>query len=135
MTSRKLLLTIILLLAALWAGAQDITAERCVRRTTGTWGTPCEQCQVYDGFRRDHSGTFRIELENICSEPIDLKVAMEERTGTWRTFPQRTLMPGEHLEAFACQGTGRYLYWARRTDDPEIRMPTDAEILTEYRGR
>jgi hypothetical protein len=60
---------------------------------------------------------------------------MQEKDGTWRTFPVRALAPDETLDAFACRGSGKYLYWVRKADDTEIVLPSDQEILTEYRSR
>jgi hypothetical protein len=135
MDTKRTLLLVLLLLAGLWAGAQDRDAVACILKTTSTWGTPCEKCEIYDGFKRDHSGTFQFQLRNMCNELVDVKVAVQERSGTWRTFPVKTLAPNESMDAFACQGTGKYLYWVRRTNDPEIVLPSDREILTEYRSR
>lgn len=135
MHTKRIVLLCFLLLLAFWLGAQGGNPADCVVKTSSEWGTPCEQCWIYDGYRRDFSGTYSIELKNTCKEMVDVKVAVQERSGNWRIFPMRTLMPQETMNAYACQGTGKYLYWVRRTDDPEIRMPTDAEIITEYRER
>jgi hypothetical protein len=39
------------------------------------------------------------------------------------------------MTAFACQGTGKYLYWVRRLNDVETILPSDREILAEFRTR
>ncbi len=135
MYTKKILLLLFLILIAFWAGAQSGSPADCVVKAFSEWGEPCEQCHIYDGYRRDFSGTYSIELKNTCKEMVDVKVAVQETSGNWRIFPMKTLVPQETMKAFACQGTGKYLYWARRMDDTEIRMPTDAEIITEYRER
>jgi len=136
MNTKKAFFLILLLLTAFWAGAQDQTYTDCLVKTKSQWGAPCDKCESYrDGFKRDHSGTYRIELRNACTEMIEVKVAVQETGGQWRTFPVKALAGDETMSAFACQGTGKYLYWVRRVNDTEIVLPTDQEILTEYRGR
>ena len=136
MNLKKTFLLIFLLLVALWAGAQDQSYSGCLTKTDSKWGAPCEKCEFYkENFKRDFSGTYQIDLQNVCSDMIEVKVAMQEKSGTWRTFPVKALMPQEKMIAFACQGTGKYLYWARRVNDTEVLLPSDHEILTSYAGR
>ena len=123
---------------ALAAGslAQDMDANDCIVKSSSAWGKPCDKCEYYkEGYKRGFSGTYIIELQNTCPQPADVKVAMQEKNGTWRTFPVKALAANETMTAFACQGTGKYLYWVRRVNDTEIVLPSDQEILTEYRGR
>ncbi len=118
------------------AQAQDMDANDCIIKARSAWGQPCEKCEDYkEGYKRDFSGTYQIDLQNTCTQLVELKVAMQEKNGTWRTFPVKALAPNETMTAFACQGTGKYLYWVRRVNDTEIVLPSDQEILTEYRGR
>ena len=136
MSTKKILLLIVILLSAFWAGAQDQSFSDCLVKTASRWGAPCEKCEAYkEGFKRDFSGTYQIDLKNACKEMIEVKVAVQEKNGSWRTFPVKALSMDETMSAFACQGTGKYLYWVRRVNDTEIVLPSDAEILTEYRGR
>ncbi|MEO8590537.1 MAG: hypothetical protein ABI432_14265 [Flavobacteriales bacterium] len=135
MNPKKTILLILMLLLAFWAGAQDQSFTDCLVKTASRWGAPCEKCEAYkEGFKRDYSGTYQIELKNACKEMIEVKVAVQEKNGTWRTFPVKALGAEETMSAFACQGTGKYLYWVRRVNDTEIILPSDAEILTEYRS-
>jgi len=136
MNLKKILLLILLLLVALWAGAQDQSYSGCLTKTDSKWGAPCEKCEFYkENFKRDFSGTYQIDLQNVCSDMIEVKVAMQEQNGQWRTFPIKALGPKETMNAFACQGTGKYMYWVRKVNDTEILLPSDQEILTEYRPR
>lgn len=136
MNPKKTLLLIILLLVAFWAGAQDQSYADCLMKTSSKWGAACEKCESYkEGYKRDYSGTYQIDLQNACPDMIEVKVAMQEKNGTWRTFPIRALGPKETMNAFACQGTGKYMYWVRKVNDSEILLPSDQEILTEYRTR
>ncbi|MFT3885710.1 MAG: hypothetical protein QM724_09840 [Flavobacteriales bacterium] len=116
--------------------AQDRNYSDCVVKANSSWGKPCEKCEAYtEGYKRDFRGVYQVELQNTCSEAVEVKVAMQEAPGTWRTFPAKMLGAGQSMTAFACNGTGKYLYWVRRLNDTEIALPSDAEILTEYRGR
>lgn len=136
MNLKKVLLLIILLLVAFWAGAQDQSYADCLTKTASKWGAVCEKCEYYkDHYKRDYSGTYQIDLQNACSDMVEVKVAMQEKNGIWRTFPIRALGPKETMSAYACQGTGKYMYWVRRVNDTEILLPSDQEILTEYRTR
>lgn len=130
------LFTFIALLLSGAAVAQDQSFSDCLVKTNSRWGAPCDKCESYiEGFKRDFSGTYQIEMKNVCKDVIEVKVAVQEKNGTWRTFPVKALGPDETLEAFACEGSGKYLYWVRRANDTEIILPTDREIITEYRGR
>lgn len=131
--------SLLLLSTAAWfclsAQAQDQTYADCLMKTSSSWGQPCEKCENYKGFKRDFSGVYQVELKNICTEMMEVKVAMEEQNGTWRTFPVKTLEGGATMTAFACHGTGKYLYWARRVNDTTIILPSDGEIVSAYPGR
>ena len=125
----------ILLCAALTTAAlaQDQNYSECVTKVSSSWGKPCMKCEHYEGYKRDFRDVFQIELKNVCNEAVELKVAMQENNGRWHTFPVKALGAGETMSAYACQGTGKYLYWVRRLNDTEIALPSDQEILTEYR--
>lgn len=130
-------LTLIALLSlGLAAHAQDQSYADCLVKTASRWGAPCEHCFNYtDGYKRDFSGTYQLDLRNACSDLIEVKVAVQEKNGTWRTFPVKALGPSETMSAYACEGSGKYMYWVRRANDSEIVLPSDREIITEYRGR
>lgn len=116
--------------------AQDRNYDECVVKSSSSWGKACEKCELYkEGYKRDHSGTYQVELTNNCTETVEVKVAMQEANGTWRTFPIKALAANERMSAFACQGTGKYMYWVRRLNDTEVVMPSDREIITELRER
>ncbi len=126
----------LLFLSAFVLRAQDRDYNDCVVKATSEWGRPCEKCEHYsEGYKRDFSGTYQVTLRNTCNETVELKVAMQEKNGTWRTFPIKAIAANETMTAFACQGTGKYLYWVRRLNDVEIVLPSDREIITEHRER
>lgn len=128
--------TTIVSLAGLTAFGQDQNYANCVVKTSSRWGDVCEKCEMYkEQFKRDYAGTYQVDLQNTCSETVELKVAVQEKNGSWRTFPVKTLKAQEKMTAFACQGSGKYLYWVRRLNDTEIVLPSDQAIITEYRER
>jgi len=125
-----------LFLSAIVLRAQDRDYNDCVVKATSEWGRPCDKCEHYsEGYKRDFSGTYQVTLRNTCNETVELKVAMQEKNGTWRTFPIKAIAANETMTAYACQGTGKYLYWVRRLNDVEIVLPSDREIITEHRER
>ncbi len=133
---RTAFLSLVITFIATTLNAQDQTYADCVAKEKSTWGQPCAKCETYvEGFRRDFSGVFQIELKNVCKETVEVKVAMQEQNGRWRTFPIKPLGAGESMNAFACNGTGKYLYWVRRLNDTEILIPSDQQILVEYKDR
>ena len=134
--NRTISLPMLLLFLCASASAQDQNYAECVTKVQSNWGQPCEKCEAYtDSYKRDYRGVYQIELKNTCNEPVELKVAMQESNERWRTFPIKALAAGESMTAFACNGTGKYLYWVRRLNDTEILLPSDQDILTEYRDR
>jgi hypothetical protein len=136
MDKRRLLFLIGLILIAFWAGAQDLAPTECIVKVQTKWGAPCGRCEAYTAdMKRDDSGTFQVELQNTCREVMELKVAVQEKNGNWRIFPLKALGPQQTMNAYACHGNGKYMYWVRRVNDTEIKLPTDQEILTEYRTR
>ncbi|MCC6840742.1 MAG: hypothetical protein IT230_11335 [Flavobacteriales bacterium] len=123
--------------ASTWmtAAAQDQSYADCLVKAGSSWGQPCTKCETYTGFKRDYSGVYQVQFRNICNEILEVKVAMEEQNGTWRTFPVKALANGDTLSAFACNGTGKVQYWARRVNDTEILLPTDGQIVSATPGR
>ena len=132
---RYALLPYLLFVTAL-VSAQDQSYADCVVKINSTWGQPCEKCEAYkEGFKRDFSGVYQLQLKNSCNETVEVKVATQEKNGVWRTFPVKALTSGETMTAYACTGTGKYMYWVRKLNDTEVVIPSDQEILVEYRGR
>lgn len=132
---RQLLLPLLCLFATM-GHAQSGDATTCLEKTRGEWGEPAERCHAYtQDLKRDHRGTFTLELRNTCREIIEVKVAMEEAGGNWRAFPLKALAQGETTTTQGCHATGRYMYWARKAGDNELALPTDAEIASQYRSR
>lgn len=133
--TRCLLISIIAALG--WAPllAQDQTYADCLVKSSSSWGKACDKCETYNGYKRDYSGVYQVELKNVCTEMLEVKVALQEDNGSWRTFPVKALEGGASMSAYACHGTGKYMYWARRVNDTEIILPSDREIVSAYQGK
>jgi hypothetical protein len=69
-----------------------------------------------------------VNLKNVCSEKIDVKVAVQERSNRWRTFNMNNMAPGDTISGYACEGTGKYVFWTRQAGDKTIEFPSDEEI-------
>lgn len=112
--------------------AQD--PNDCVEKISSAWGEVCEKCEYYkEGFKRSYDQTYQATFQNVCGAKVELKVAMQEENGTWRTFPVKVLDPEKTFTAYACKGSGKYMYWVRPLDDREIVLPSDRDIITQYR--
>ncbi|MBK7555948.1 MAG: hypothetical protein IPI55_15510 [Flavobacteriales bacterium] len=134
MSTTRILLLSASILAASLLRAQDQSYSQCLTKVKSEWGKPCERCEDYkEGWKRSFEETYKLELKNTCGDMVEVKVAVQEKGGTWRTFPIKALAGGQSMEVFACHGTGKYLYWVRKVNDTEIILPSDQEILTEYR--
>ncbi|HKR06724.1 MAG TPA: hypothetical protein VJY62_18965 [Bacteroidia bacterium] len=99
--------------------------SNCLKKTSSKWADNCQQCF-------SSSNTYRVYLTNVCQETLDVKIGAQETTKKWRTFIRTTLAPGDSVSAYACVGTGKYIFWARKAGDKEIVFPTDEEINLKY---
>lgn len=99
--------------------------SECLKKTSSMWGEKCLQCMNFDN-------SYRVNLANICKETLDVKVAVQEYTKRWRTFLRSELAPDDSVSAYACVGTGKYIFWARKAGDKAVMFPTDEEINQKF---
>ena len=99
--------------------------SNCLKKTSSKWADNCQQCF-------SSSNTYRVYLTNICKDTLDVKIGVQETTKKWRTFIHTKLTPADSVTAYACVGTGKYIFWARKAGDKEIIFPTDEEINLKY---
>lgn len=99
--------------------------SNCLKKTSSRWADNCQQCY-------SASKTYRVYLTNVCDETLDVKIGVQENTKKWRTFIRTKLLPRDSVSAYACVGTGKYIFWARKAGDKEITFPTDEEINLKY---
>lgn len=93
----------------------------CIKKTTFQWGSECKTCATT-------SKTYRVWFKNECSDTVAVKIAVQENHKRWKTFTRPQLMPGDSISGFACVGTGKYQYWAKKFNDNTIAFPSDEEI-------
>ena len=98
---------------------------RCLQKSSFQWGSNCSACY-------NSTKSYRINLKNVCTGKIDVKVAVQERTNRWRTFNLNNMAPGDTISGYACEGTGKYVFWARVAGDNTIVFPTDEEISKDF---
>ena len=102
----------------------DYTA--CITKYESRWGAACTQCKVSDN-------SYRVSLRNTCDDTIDVKCAVQESDKHWKFFIKLAMAPKDTMIAYACEGTGKYLYWARKADDTSIFFPTDEAINEQFK--
>lgn len=137
MTEFRILTIIALLWLGLFNGDLSIHTEKtpdlksqedlsaCLQKSSSVWGSVCGSCYSY-------SRSYRVNLKNTCNETLDVKVAVQEKSMRWRTYNQLNMAPGDTLSAYACEGTGKYMFWAKRSGDNTILFPSDQEIDNEF---
>lgn len=101
---------------------EDLT--HCLFKTKSEWNQTCTQCP-------EKSGTYRVYFRNDCFRKLDVKVAVQEKDLRWRTFQFQAMSPNDIISAYACKGTGKYLYWVKDSNDDSIEFPSDEQINTE----
>ena len=104
---------------------QEDPMAQCLKKTSSEWGSTCASCY-------NSAKSYRVNLSNVCTEKLDVKVAVQERTNRWKTFNQNNLIPGDSISSYACEGTGKYVFWTRKAGDKTIVFPTDEEIEKEF---
>lgn len=126
MRSYKLNLIILAILAiAVTAFSDEIDYKACIKKYNSAWGEECKQCTSYNN-------SYKVFLRNTCDEKVDVKVAVQEVDKRWKTFTHNEMAPNDTMIAYACNGKGKYLYWARKAGDKSVDFPTDAQINTEF---
>ncbi len=89
------------------------------------WGKTCLQCI-------ESKGTYRVYFKNTYSDKLDIKIGVQEKDKKWRTFQRLNFSPNDTVVAYACKGTGKYMIWAKASDDSSTELPKDAEINLQY---
>jgi hypothetical protein len=100
---------------------QEDPMAQCLKKSSSEWGSNCGSCY-------NSSKSYRINLKNVCSDNLDVKVAVQERSNRWRIFSQNNMAPNDTISSYACEGTGKYIFWTRKTGDRTIEFPSDDEI-------
>ena len=114
-----LLLATPLLFSFVQGNEKDWT--ECIKKSSFKWGSDCKSCATT-------SKTYKVWFKNTCKDTLGVKIAVQENHKRWRTFTRAQFNPGDSISGFACVGTGKYLYWAKKFDDNTVAFPTDEEI-------
>lgn len=110
-----------LMVHVLQAQTADKDYSDCLTKVHSAWSTVCSQCTSVEN-------TYRINLKNTCSETVESKVCVREKSNRWRIFHFRSIAPGDSVSAYACDGTGKYMHLTRKAGDMTVILPDDNEI-------
>lgn len=97
----------------------------CVQKYKSEWGQTCVGCTAT-------KDSYKVYLKNSCDLPLDIKVAVQNKNKTWKIFEKENFGGDDTLVVFSCEGTGKYLKWARKAGDREIEFPSNMEIGKTY---
>ncbi|MBI4648043.1 MAG: hypothetical protein HY738_16030, partial [Bacteroidia bacterium] len=81
--------------------------NECIEKYDSKWGTPCSNCGVYND-------SFKIFVKNVCNEPVDVQVAVQNTNKKWQVYYKGNFAPKDTMSVWACKGTGKWLYWTRK---------------------
>jgi len=98
----------------------------CVQKFRSGWGEECSQCTNW-------KDSYVVHLRNTCTESIDVMVCVQESDKTWKRFQHSGMAPKDSLRAYACNGTGKYLSWARKAGDENVTFPSVEEVNKKYK--
>jgi hypothetical protein len=111
--------------------AQEPSQEKdyttSLKKYTSKRGARCIKCSNYT------PNSYTAVYRNVSTENIDAKFAVQEANKEWRTFLRPNIAPKDTVAVYACDGTGKSLFWARKAGDTSTEFPTDAEINKEYK--
>ena len=116
----SLLIITCLIMTFNWSKGYD-DVNKCVVKYRYEWGQPCSQC-------KESSKTYTVYLRNECYKKLDTKCAVQETDKRWKTFTRLSMGYNDTIIGYACNGTGKYLYWTKDADDKSIVLPSDEEI-------
>lgn len=118
----------------LYLSQDDGNFAHFIVKSKSEWGTKCEKCVEYDGWKRNFDDTYKVWMTNTGEEKMDVKCCVQEADKTWRCFFMNSMAPNKDtLIAYACKGTGKYLRWAKKEGDTGIIFPSDTEINEEFK--
>ena len=97
--------------------------NQCLFKYKSEWGKPCANCPEPISTK-----SYRVYFRNECYTKLDIKVATQEIDKRWKTYTKLQAGYGDTIVAYACKGTGKYLYWVKRSDDSSVELPSDNEV-------
>ncbi|MBN8703934.1 MAG: hypothetical protein J0M08_12775 [Bacteroidetes bacterium] len=129
---KKITLSIVtlLIIAVLYSfkniSVEDINFADCLKKYNSKWGEPCADCKTW-------KDSYTVKLRNECNEKIDVQICVQEKNKTWKKFMFTAMPPKDTMTAYACEGTGKYLKWAKKTGDNSYQFPSLDEVNKEYK--
>jgi hypothetical protein len=120
------ILTLTLIILGSTLIAQEDLADN-IKKYNSAWGQFCKPCGDLS------ANSYTVKLRNIGKEKLDVKIAVQEKNKSWRVFNFNSMAPNDSMTAYACQGTGKYLKWARKAGDNGTTFPSDKQINDEYK--
>lgn len=120
----KKALFILLVLASGIIIAQEELSDNIKKYRSG-WGWFSKSCGDLS------STSYTVHLRNTGKETLDVRIAVQEKNKTWKVFNFKHMNPNDTMVAYACNGTGKFLKWARKTGDANTVFPTEEEINRE----
>ncbi|NNC85279.1 MAG: hypothetical protein HKO56_03625 [Bacteroidia bacterium] len=106
--------------------AQDVSGA--LVKFDAKWGEKCEKCEYYKGYERSFEDTYTVFFRNTSNVVIDAQVAVQEDNLAWRVYQFKGIHPLDEISAYACRGTGKYYFWVKKENDPELKFPSEDEI-------
>jgi hypothetical protein len=97
----------------------------CVQKASSEWGGGC----LNYGFSEEK---YNIHLVNTCSENVDLMSCVQRTNSRWTCFYRMDMHKNDTLNAYACQGSGKYLKWVRKAGDITTKFPTREQVNNNY---
>lgn len=122
---RKFILILLVTLTSTSFGQEDLADF--VKKYNSGWGWFCKACGDLS------SKSYTVHLKNTSKEKLDVKIAVQENNKSWKVFNFNAMNPNDTMVAYACQGTGKYLKWARKAGDFTTTFPSDKQIQEEYK--
>ena len=104
---------------------QQMSYSDCIVKYRFAWGEDCSQCATW-------KDSYVAYLKNTCDQPIDVMICVQESNKEWKRFQHKMMASGDSLRAYACEGTGKYLAWARRAGDESVAFPTIDQVNKQY---
>ncbi len=100
-------------------GEKDYSS--CLKKVQKKFGAETKNCPA-------SSKPYKVWFVNDCNDTLAVKLAVQEKSKHWRTFTRLQLLPGDTISGYACNSTGKYLYYAKQYADNSVELPSDEEI-------
>lgn len=105
---------------------EDVDYLNCFKKYKSDWGEACPDCKTY-------KNSYRVFLKNECLDKLDVMVCVQESDKTWKRFMFNAMPSKDTMIAYACNGTGKYLKWAKKAGDKSIDFPSLEEVNATYK--